>query len=77
MDAIKDWWAAIMAAGGIGVWLVRLEGNTKSAIRDIDRLERQMADDREASRQNRQEQNEMLREMRADIKRLLERGNHQ
>lgn len=46
MDSIREWWGAIMAATGLGVWLVRLEGASKTA----------------------------LREMRADIKRLLERS---
>lgn len=74
MDVIKEWWGAIMAVTGLGVWLVRLEGSSKTALREISRLEKQMERDREATRANRQEQNDMLREMRGDIKRLLERG---
>lgn len=74
MDVIKEWWGAIMAMTGLGVWLVRLEGSSKTALREISRLEKQMETDREATRANRQEQNDMLREMRGDIKRLLERN---
>lgn len=74
MDVIKEWWGAIMAVTGLGVWLVRLENSSKTALREVARLEKQMETDREATRANRQEQNDMLREMRGDIKRLLERN---
>ena len=74
MESIRDWWGAIMAATGLGVWLVRLEGSSKTALRELARLEKQMETDRRSASENRQEQNEMLREMRADIKRILERG---
>ena len=74
MDTIRDWWGAILAATGLGVWLVRLEGSSKTALRELARLEKQMETDRRSASENRQEQNEMLREMRADIKRILERG---
>ncbi len=74
MDTIREWWGAIMAATGLGVWLVRLEGSSKTALREVARLERPPEADREAASETRKEQNEMLREMRADIKRLLERS---
>jgi hypothetical protein len=74
MDTIREWWGAIMAATGLGVWLVRLEGSSKTALRELARLEKQMETDRRSASENRQEQNDMLREMRADIKRILERG---
>lgn len=74
MDIIKEWWGAIMAVTGLGVWLVRLENSSKTALREVARLEKQMEADRAATQANRQEQNDMLREMRGDIKRLLERS---
>ena len=74
MDSIREWWGAIMAATGLGVLLVRLEGASKTALREISRLEKQLDADRQAISETRKEQNEMLREMRADIKRLLERS---
>ena len=58
-----------------GVWLVRLEGSSKTALREVARLERHLEADRKAISETRKEQNEMLREMRADIKRLLERSS--
>ena len=75
MDTIREWWGAIMAATGLGVWLLRLEGASKSALREVERLEKQLDADRTAISETRREQNEMLREMRADIKRLLERSS--
>lgn len=74
MDTIREWWGAIMAATGLGVWLIRLEGASKTALREVERLEKQLDADRKAISETRKEQNEMLHEMRADIKRLLERS---
>lgn len=74
MDTIREWWGAIMAATGLGVWLIRLEGVSKTALREVERLEKQLDADRKAISETRREQNEMLCEMRADIKRLLERS---
>lgn len=74
MDTIREWWGAIMAATGLGVWLIRLEAASKTALREVERLEKQLDADRKSSSEARREQNEMLREMRADIKRLLERS---
>ena len=76
MELIKEWWAVLLSASGLGVWLVRLEGTGKAAMREIARLEKQIDADRSASATSRQETNDMLREMRGDIKRLLERNNH-
>lgn len=64
-----------MAATGLGVWLIRLEGISKTALREVERLEKQFEADRKTSSETRREQNDMLREMRADIKRLLERSS--
>jgi hypothetical protein len=75
MDTIREWWGAIMAATGLGVWLIRLEGASKTALREVERLEKQLDADRKAISETRREQNEMLREMRTDIKRLLERSS--
>lgn len=74
MDILKEWWGAFMAIVGLGVWLVRLEASSKTALREIERLDNLIERDRVATLEARKEQNEMLREMRSDIKRLLERG---
>ena len=74
MDILTEWWGAIMAIVALGVWLVRLEASSKTALREIERLDNLIERDRAATLEARKEQNEMLREMRSDIKRLLERG---
>lgn len=74
MDVLKEWWGAFMAIIGLGVWLVRLEASSKTALREIERLDNLIERDRVATLEARKEQNEMLREMRSDIKRLLERN---
>ena len=74
MDLLKEWWGAFMALIGLGVWLVRLKASSKTALREIERLDNLIERDRAATLEARKEQNEMLREMRSDIKRLLERN---
>lgn len=74
MDMFREWLGEILAATGLGIWLIRLEGSTKAALREVERLEKQLDRDRMATAESRKEQNEMLREMRSDIKRLLERN---
>ena len=74
MDVLKEWWGAFMAIIGLGVWLVRLEASSKTALREIERLDNLIERHRLATLEARKEQNEMLREMRSDIKRLLERN---
>lgn len=83
-NAIKDWWFAIMALVAVTVWLVRLEARSfantaqNTARRDelvaLElRLERQRKEDMSVRKADRDEMQEMLREMREDIKLLLQR----
>lgn len=83
-NVIKDWWFAIMALVAVTVWLVRLEARSFSnsaqntARRDelvaLElRLERQRKEDMSVRKADRDEMQEMLREMREDIKLLLQR----
>lgn len=74
MDILKEWMAAAVAAVGFIVWLVRMEGRMNQNTREILRIEKQMDQDRETAREARSETNDMLREVRSDITRLLERG---
>lgn len=74
MEIIRDWWGSIMALAALGIWLIRLEATTTAALREVERLEKQIDLDRHAIAEKRKEQNDMLREMRSDIKRLLERS---
>lgn len=74
MEAIREWWGTIMALAALGIWLIRLEATSNAALHEVERLEKQMEMDRLMTKEKRREQNEMLREMRSDIKRLLERS---
>lgn len=66
-DLFKEYWGAMMALIGGVVWLVRLESRSVSNERDIKRLEVQRKEDRD-------EMNVVLKEMRDDIKKLLQRS---
>lgn len=83
-NVIKEWWFAIMALVAVTVWLVRLEARsfTNSAQNEARRnelialelrLERQRQEDMATRKEDRDEMQEVLREVRADIKLLLQR----
>lgn len=74
IDVIKQLWGPIMAGVGLIVWFARLEGLAKGNTREIIRLEKRMDEDRADAKAQRGETNDMLREVRSDIKRLLERN---
>lgn len=77
VEAVKDYWAIIVAALGFVVWLLRLEARSFANTKDLEKLEKRLAVQRTedmASRQRDWDQmSETLREMRADIKTLLQR----
>lgn len=55
-------------------WLFRLEGRVNANARELARLEKQRENDLAEARGNRAEQNEILKEMRGDIKTLIREG---
>lgn len=71
MDTVREHWAQIVAAVGALVWVLRLEALVRSNSVDITRLREQRNEDLAAARDARNATNEMLREVRADIKTLL------
>ena len=73
MDIIKDWWAVIMTVVGGILWIGKVQSTGAQNTRDIKRLENQRHDDLANAQRARDEQGEMLREMRSDIKQLLQR----
>ena len=73
-DLVREFWGVILSALGFVVWLVRLEGLGKTNAGEIRSLWRQRNEDLESHRRARDETNEVLAEMRADIKTLLARG---
>lgn len=69
---IREWWSVIVALLAAVVWLFRLEARGLKNEREIKRLWDQRSEDLEQARQARDETNAMLKEMRADIKQLLQ-----
>ncbi|MBL3563382.1 hypothetical protein [Rhodovulum sulfidophilum] len=85
---IRDWWAVMLSLLGLAVWSVRLEArartNTAALDRETARLaeeiralearwQRKRAEDLAARQRDREETNALLRELRADIKTVLQR----
>lgn len=75
MTDIREFWSMIVSAVAVVIWLVRLEGKVIAAGREIARLEEQMDEDRKDAKDSRRETHDMLKEVRNDIKRLLERNS--
>ena len=77
MEALKEYWAILMGAIGFVAWLVRLEAMTKTNVKELLRLEEQMDRDRSDARDSRKETNDILKEVRSDIKQLIREGRVQ
>lgn len=73
MDIIRDWWAQILTGVTILAWALRIEHQTKGNASEIRRLWHQRSEDLAAHKEAREATNEMLAEVRADIKTLLSR----
>ena len=74
MDLLKEFWAQILAGVAVVVWAVRIESSTKANASDIKRLWQQRAEDLASHKEAREATNEMLAEVRADIKELLRKA---
>lgn len=73
MDAVKEWWTILGAIVASIFWLARLEAKVGANSRELIRIEGQMERDRKSADAARAETNEMLREVRSDIKTLIGR----
>lgn len=73
MDFVRDWWGVVMAAVAGLVWLSRLEWRGLQNEAEIRRLWAQRKEDLDAAKAAREETNDMLKEIRGDIKKLLTR----
>jgi hypothetical protein len=71
MDIIREWWAVITAAILSLFWLSRLEWRSLSNEKEVKRLWLQRKEDLENAAEARKENNEVLKEIRQDIKLLL------
>lgn len=71
MDTIREWWQVAVGAL-LGVfWLSRLEWRSLNNEKEIKRLWEQRREDLENAANARKETNEVLKEIRQDIKALL------
>ena len=77
MEILKEWMAVAIAVISLIGWLVRMEGRVNDNSKEILRLERQIELDRIAAREARAETNEILKEVRGDIKTLIREGRIQ
>lgn len=76
MNFLHEAWTYVLAGISAVVWMVRLEGRANTNTRDLARLEQRLAEQRVEDMANRQrDRDEMkneLREMRSDIKEILQ-----
>ena len=70
---IKADWVQIAAAVALIVWLVRGEAMIKANAEEIRRLWRQRDEDQRAHKEARDTTNDLLTELRQDVKTLLAR----
>ena len=71
MDTIREWWQVAVGAL-LGVfWLSRLEWRSLNNEKEVKRLWTQRKEDLENAASARKETNEVLKEIRQDIKSLL------
>jgi len=71
VEVIREWWGvAVGVIGGI-VWLSRLEWRSLNNEKEVRRLWAQRKEDLENAASARKETNEVLKEIRQDIKTLL------
>jgi hypothetical protein len=74
MDLLREWWGLIVGAVAALFWLSRLEWRGLQNETEIKRLWTQRKEDLASAQRARDETNDILREMRQDIKQLLQQG---
>jgi hypothetical protein len=72
-ELIKTLWPVFVGFVAFLVWLIRLESRSVENGREIKRLWDQRKEDMDLSRQSREDTNNMLAEIRDDIKALIAR----
>jgi len=70
-EALLKYWPIATAFVGFLIWLIRLESRSIENTKEIKRLWNQRKEDMEISRQSREDTNQMLAEIRDDIKSLI------
>ena len=72
-DLIREFWAIIVGAVAIIVFVIRMEGKTSFHGIELERLQRQRDADMAAAQRSRDETHRMLHDMDAKLDRLIER----
>lgn len=72
-DLIKEFWAVILGAVGVIVFIIRMEQRTSFHGIELERLQRQRDADMAAAQRSRDETHRMLHDMDAKLDRLIER----
>lgn len=70
-DVMNEYWKQIVAAVAFIVWLVRLESKSLNNEKELKRIWQQREEDIATAKDARDQTNEMLREIRTDIKNLI------
>jgi hypothetical protein len=70
-EMLKDFWSVIAGGVALVVWLVRLEGKGIANASDIKLMKEQRREDLERQRSDQDKTEELLREIRQDIKTLM------
>lgn len=71
MEIVREWWAVSVGVVMALFWLSRLEWRSLNNEKDVKRLWTQRKEDLENAANARKETNEVLKEIRQDIKILL------
>jgi hypothetical protein len=75
MDVLREWWGLVTAGIAGLFWLSRLEWRGLQNEAEIKRMWSQRKEDLASAQRARDETNEMLAEIRTDIKQLLQQGS--
>jgi len=70
-EILLNFWPVVLGFISLIVWLVRLESRSVDNTKEIKRLWNQRKEDLDASKQAREDTNQMLKEIRDDIKALI------
>ena len=71
MELILQFWPVVVGFIALVAWLVRLEARAMDNTKEIKRLWNQRKEDIQASKEAREDTNNMLAEIRDDIKALI------
>ena len=72
-ELIRTFWPVALAFVALVVWLIRLEARAMDNTKEIKRLWNTRKEDLDAAKAAREDTNQMLKEIRDDIKALIAR----